>query len=145
LNAADAPRKQGLGHQDVAGALVYPVFALVLMVMPLWIGLGASPIWDANEALYAETAREMLERSDFLHPTFNYAPRLQKPPFTYWAIAASYRLFGINEFAVRVPSALAATFLLGFLVWIVHRQTAILKAATPDPVSDFPPQRSCRA
>jgi 4-amino-4-deoxy-L-arabinose transferase-like glycosyltransferase len=101
------------------------------MVMPLWIGLGASPIWDANEALYAETAREMLERSDFLHPTFNYAPRLQKPPFTYWAIAASYRLFGINEFAVRVPSALAATFLLGFLVWIVHRQTAILKAATP--------------
>ncbi len=81
---------------------------LAALCLPYCINLGTSSIWDANEAFYAETPREMLESGDFLAPRFNYAPRTQKPPFTYWAILASYAFFGVNEFAVRLPSALAA-------------------------------------
>lgn len=81
---------------------------LVLISLPYAINLGKSSIWDANEAFYAETPREMLVSGDYLAPHFNFQPRAQKPPLTYWAVLLSYKLFGVSEFAVRLPSALAA-------------------------------------
>jgi 4-amino-4-deoxy-L-arabinose transferase-like glycosyltransferase len=84
------------------------VVVLIAACMPYCINLGKSSIWDANEAFYAETPREMLTSGNYLAPHFNFQPRVQKPPLTYWAILVSYKLFGVNEFAVRLPSALAA-------------------------------------
>ena len=81
---------------------------LILISLPYSINLGKSSIWDANEAFYAETPREMLVSGDYLAPHFNFQPRAQKPPLTYWAVLLSYKLFGVSEFAVRLPSALAA-------------------------------------
>ena len=81
---------------------------LLALSLPYCINLGVSSIWDANEAYYAETPREMLAAGDYLAPRFNFVPRDQKPPFTYWVIVASYKLFGISEFSVRLPGALAA-------------------------------------
>jgi 4-amino-4-deoxy-L-arabinose transferase-like glycosyltransferase len=83
--------------------------------------LGKSSIWDANEAFYAETPREMLTSGDYLAPHFNFAPRAQKPPLTYWAVLLSYKLFGVREFAVRVPSALAAIGVILFCYGLAHR------------------------
>ena len=84
--------------------------ALVLLAisLPYFINLGKSSIWDANEAFYAETPREMLVTGDYLAPQFNFQPRAQKPPLTYWMVLASYKVFGVSEFSVRLPSALAA-------------------------------------
>ena len=87
---------------------------LLIISLPYFINLGKSSIWNINEAFYAETPREMLVTGDYLSPTFNYQVRAQKPPLTYWAILASYRLFGVNEFAVRFPGALAALGVLLF-------------------------------
>lgn len=87
---------------------------LVALALPYCINLGASSVWDANEAFYAETPREMLTSGDWLAPRFNFIPRAQKPPLTYWPILFSYQLFGVNEFALRVPSALAAIGILLF-------------------------------
>jgi len=56
-----------------------------------------------NEAFYAESVREMLELGSYLVPYYNYEPRLQKPPLTYWLILPSVKLFGLNEFAIRLP------------------------------------------
>jgi 4-amino-4-deoxy-L-arabinose transferase-like glycosyltransferase len=81
---------------------------LAALAMPYFINLGASSIWDGSEAFYAETPREMLESGDWLSPHFNFEPRVNKPPLTYWAVAVSYKIFGVNEFAVRLPGALAA-------------------------------------
>jgi 4-amino-4-deoxy-L-arabinose transferase-like glycosyltransferase len=50
----------------------------------------------------------MLKTGNYLAPHFNFHPWAQKPPLTYWVILVSYKLFGVNEFAVRLPSALAA-------------------------------------
>ena len=50
----------------------------------------------------------MIERGDYVVPYFNNRYRFDKPPFTYWAQVASYRVFGENPFAARLPSALAA-------------------------------------
>jgi 4-amino-4-deoxy-L-arabinose transferase-like glycosyltransferase len=81
---------------------------LVSLALPYFINLGASSIWDGSEAFYAETPREMLASGDWLSPRFNFEPRVNKPPLTYWAVAVSYKIFGVNEFAVRLPGALAA-------------------------------------
>jgi hypothetical protein len=56
-----------------------------------FVALGNSAIWDANEAFYVETPREMLEAHDFLNPTFNYLPRFNKPVLSYWIVAGSTR------------------------------------------------------
>ena len=99
------------------------VHAIILLAisLPYFINLGTSSIWDASEAFYAETPREMLVTGDFLAPHFNFAPRVQKPPLTYWIIAASYKIFGIGEFAVRLPGAFAGLGIILFSYGIGRR------------------------
>ena len=45
--------------------------ALVAALTPLFVNLGGATIWDANEAYYVETPREMLESGDYINPSFN--------------------------------------------------------------------------
>src|SRR5262244_2408148 len=66
-----------------------------------------SVIIDDGDALYADVAREMLARHDWITPYANGVRMLDKPPLLYWLTAASYWVFGVGEFATRVPTALA--------------------------------------
>ena len=50
----------------------------------------------------------MIARGNYIVPYFNNQLRLDKPPLTYWAQVASYRVFGESDFAARFPSAIAA-------------------------------------
>jgi 4-amino-4-deoxy-L-arabinose transferase-like glycosyltransferase len=68
------------------------------------------PLIDRDEPRFAEASREMIERDDYVVPYFNNHLRLDKPPLTYWAQVASYRIFGENDFAARFPSTVAAAF-----------------------------------
>jgi 4-amino-4-deoxy-L-arabinose transferase-like glycosyltransferase len=63
----------------------------------------------------------MLDSGDYFAPHFNFVPRAQKPPLTYWAVLLSYKLFGVSEFAVRVPSALAAMGVIIFCYGLGRR------------------------
>src|SRR5262249_994402 len=56
----------------------------------------------------AEAAREMLEAENWIVPTFNFELRVDKPVLLYWLQLACYSLFGVCEFAARLPSAMAA-------------------------------------
>src|SRR5262245_21152810 len=58
--------------------------------------------------MYAAPPIWMLETGDYLVPHYEGGPFLQKPPLTWWIIAASYSLLGVSVFAARLPSALAA-------------------------------------
>jgi 4-amino-4-deoxy-L-arabinose transferase-like glycosyltransferase len=71
-------------------------------------GTWSLPLIDRDEPRFAEASREMIERGDYIVPYFNNQLRLDKPPLTYWAQAVSYRVFGENDFAARLPSAIAA-------------------------------------
>jgi 4-amino-4-deoxy-L-arabinose transferase-like glycosyltransferase len=81
--------------------------------------LGSRALNEPDEGRYAEIAREMIVAGDWLVPHLWYLPHLDKPPMTYWLVAVSMKLFGQNEWAVRLPIALAgisgvcAAFLLG--------------------------------
>jgi len=81
----------------------------------LW-NLGNIGLVDETEPLFAEAARQMTVTGDFITPYFNGATRFDKPPLVYWLMAVAYRAIGVNEWAVRLPSALSAIALtcLGF-------------------------------
>jgi 4-amino-4-deoxy-L-arabinose transferase-like glycosyltransferase len=86
---------------------------LVLAVVPYFVGLGASSIWDANEAYYVETPREMLESGDYINPSFNYEPRFNKPVLSYWMVAGLYKVFGVSVGVQRLAIAASAMVMIG--------------------------------
>ncbi len=87
-----------------------------LIVPALFVALGDRPVYKIQEVRIAETAREMLASGDFIVPRYNGELRLQKPPLPYWATAASFALAGVDEVAVRLPSALFG-LLSALLMW----------------------------
>lgn len=95
-------------------ALLIALFAALLFI-PF---LGAVHLFDWDEINFAESAREMLATGDYFHVQINYQPFWEKPPLFFWLQAASMQLFGINEFAARLPNALCgiATLLVIFQV-----------------------------
>ena len=77
----------------------------------LWLYLGGLtrlPLQRGNEPMYAAPPIWMLETGDYLVPHYEGGPFLQKPPLTWWILAASYKLLGVSVFAARLPSAIAA-------------------------------------
>src|SRR5215218_5932026 len=71
-------------------------------------GTWTLPLIDRDEPRFAEASREMMQRGDYVVPYFNNRYRFDKPPLTYWCQNLSYRAFGVNDFAARFPSAVAA-------------------------------------
>ena len=98
------------------------LFILASGVVPYFLGLGSSSLWDANESFYAEAARTMVETGDYVSPSFNGRPRFNKPVLPYWIIAGSYHVLGVSEKAERLPIAIgglvmiATAFGLGMLL-----------------------------
>lgn len=92
---------------------------LALTLFTFFFLLGSRALNEPDEGRYSEIAREMIETGDWLVPHLWYLPHLDKPPMTYWLIAVSMKLFGQNEWAARLPVALAgvsgvwAAFLFG--------------------------------
>jgi len=107
------------------------LFLLAAIGLCFW-GAGRTPLFDTDEPRYAQTAREMMERGDWVLPTFNGQPRYAKPALFYWLLVGAYRLFGVNEFAARFWSGIAA-MAIALLLFFAFRnsfgETASLVAA----------------
>jgi 4-amino-4-deoxy-L-arabinose transferase-like glycosyltransferase len=97
-------------------ALLVILIALAALLHVVTVGTG--DLYSETEGQYAGAAREMVASHNWLLPTNNGIPRLQKPPLLYWLIIASYKILGVNEAAARLPLALAvvATVALIFLI-----------------------------
>jgi 4-amino-4-deoxy-L-arabinose transferase-like glycosyltransferase len=80
--------------------------ALGLLVL-LLAGLGRAPLFDVDEGAFSEATREILASGDWGHTTLNGSDRFDKPIGVYWLQALSAQIFGLNEFSMRLPSALA--------------------------------------
>jgi 4-amino-4-deoxy-L-arabinose transferase-like glycosyltransferase len=85
---------------------------LGLGVAVYFVSLGNSAIWDANEAYYVETPREMLEAHDLVNPSFNYEPRFNKPVLSYWIVAGLYKAFGVSVAVQRFGIAIGAVLII---------------------------------
>jgi len=92
---------------------------LLLSSILLFSRLGHLALIDPDEPRYAESAREMMISGDYAVPHLNFTPRVNKPILFYWLILASYKIFGVNEFAARFPSAVFGLILiLGLYFWV---------------------------
>ena len=95
------------------------LFAFVLVL--LFYRLGAPALFEPDEGRNAEKAREILLLNDWITPHENFHAVLDKPIFFYWLIALSYNVFGISEWAARVPSALNAFGCVVVVYFFVRR------------------------
>jgi 4-amino-4-deoxy-L-arabinose transferase-like glycosyltransferase len=95
---------------------------LVLGILYIY-GSRQPVIYDETEGQYAGAAREMIAAGEWIVPSNNGVPRFQKPPFLYWMMVGSMKIFGVNEFAARLPGALAALGWL-FAVYLLGRRIA---------------------
>lgn len=95
----------GRAWPQVRAGTTYLLLALALPAFFLFYGLGAFPLRDNNEGLYAGIAREMLASGDYIVPRLNGVPYLEKPPLLYWLAALSMALLGQEPAAARLASA----------------------------------------
>ena len=96
-------------------------------------GLGVGTLWDNSETAYGEVAREILITHDPVVLHLNGAPWFIQPPLYFWIAAAFAKMFGVTEFALRLPSALATIAMaaaVGYVVARVASSRAALLAAT---------------
>ena len=77
-------------------------------IAALALGTARAPLWDEDEPRFAVIARTMVETGDWVVPVFNGTLAVDKPVLMHWAMAACMSVFGVNEFACRLPSMIAA-------------------------------------
>src|SRR5437764_2666983 len=96
-----------------AGWIVVAAASLVFLV-----GILSPPrLMDDVDAVQAQIARNMLVSGDWVTARLNGVAYLEKAPLKYWMIAVSYRIFGVHDWAARLPLALSIVL----LCWIVYR------------------------
>ncbi len=96
-------------------------------------GLGTGTLWDNSETAYGEVAREILLTHDWVVMHLNGAPWYVQPPLYFWIAASFGKLWGISEFTLRLPSALATIAMaagVGYVVARVASARAAILAAT---------------
>lgn len=89
--------------------------AIVLLYI---VPLGSYPLMEPDEGRYAEIPREMIASGNYITPMLNYVKYFEKPVFLYWMNAASFHVFGQNEFAARIGTALCALAGAGVTAWL---------------------------
>ncbi|MBD2493456.1 glycosyltransferase family 39 protein [Nostoc sp. FACHB-280] len=104
-------------------SLVVTLSVLWLMLIG-WIGygwnLGNVGLVDETEPLFAEASRQMFVTGDWITPFFNGVTRFDKPALIYWCQALAYSIIGVNEWAVRLPSAIAAIAVISLAFYTVQ-------------------------
>lgn len=109
-----------LRRTDVEIGLVSTCALLLLL-----IGQNEIPIINGDEARFAEAAREMSAKQEYVVPTFGGVDRYDKPILSYWLTQASYRAFGVSEWTARFPSNLAAAAVIGLVAWSARRRWGV--------------------
>jgi 4-amino-4-deoxy-L-arabinose transferase-like glycosyltransferase len=86
-----------------------------------FFGLGAFGLTGADEPRYAQIAREMLARHDWIVPTLNGSPWLEKPVLLYWKMMSSYAILGVSDLAARIPAAFHAAAVVFGIFFFMRR------------------------
>ena len=85
----------------------YKIALIIILIISFILPLGIVPLFDLDEGAFSEATREMLNSGDYITTYLNGNLRFDKPILIYWLQLLSVKSFGLNEFALRLPSALA--------------------------------------
>jgi 4-amino-4-deoxy-L-arabinose transferase-like glycosyltransferase len=119
------------------------IWLLLITWLAFFWNVGSIGIIDETEPLFAEASRQMVATGDWITPYYNDVTRFDKPILIYWLQALAFSVFGINEWAVRLPSTLSAFGLtcLGFYtLWLFGVNPGANSSPNPDniyPKSQF--------
>jgi 4-amino-4-deoxy-L-arabinose transferase-like glycosyltransferase len=89
----------------MTSSLRHQALLAVIAAMLFFFNLGQAHLWDVDEAIFSQAAREMFERGDLVTPYFNGQVFPDKPALMYWLMIVGYEMFGPTEFAARFWSA----------------------------------------
>jgi 4-amino-4-deoxy-L-arabinose transferase-like glycosyltransferase len=110
-----ASQKYDLDVLSKASARRFAWAGVVLLFLAVYLGSAFTPaLQDDVDSSHAEAAREMMTRGDYVTLHINGVRYLEKAPLMYWLVAGCYRVFGVSDFATRLPTV-AAMFLLVLL------------------------------
>jgi 4-amino-4-deoxy-L-arabinose transferase-like glycosyltransferase len=116
-----------MAREPFSISLHLPILALVLFIS-FFAHLGSIPLFDMGESVYAEISREMLVNQDFTTAYLNGTPYFHQPVLFYWMQAATIKVLGLNEMALRLPSAIA-TLIWALAVFMFVRRLYDFKTA----------------
>ncbi|MFN7835342.1 MAG: phospholipid carrier-dependent glycosyltransferase [Burkholderiaceae bacterium] len=98
------------------------LWLLALGFIVIWLlGLGFRVLIKTDEGRYAEIAREMLVSGDWLTPRLNDLLYFEKPPLQYWATAAAFAVFGLQDWAARLWTGLSGLLAIAITGWCATR------------------------
>jgi len=121
LNSTPPIRSRAAEEGDFQVPLWGVPFILILLYVCLFSGLGAIGLVGPDEPRYAAIARAMAESHDWVTPRLWGTPWFEKPVLYYWTAGIAMRVFGVGEFAARLPSALAALLAVAAIKWAALR------------------------
>lgn len=115
-------RGEELARGSVSGVNIALLFSLIVVFLRMLV-LVEPALVDPSEGRFASAALQMLQSGDWITPKIHdygngWIPYLAKPPLHMWLVASSLWLFGVNEFAARLPSFLALIGSAAVLFWI---------------------------
>src|SRR5712671_2622110 len=129
MGSVDAlPMDEAMGHsgrpnrgiqiRNSQSSLRYELI-VVLVAAAIYFGCVPSPpsLMDDVDAVQAQIARNMLDSGDWVTARLNGVAYLEKSPLIYWTIAVSFAIFGMHDWAARIPVALSAVL----LCWLTFR------------------------
>ncbi len=99
----------------------YKIILGFFIIFSFFMPLGLSPLFDLDEGAFSEATREMLLNHNFITTYLNGDLRFDKPILIYWFQALSVSIFGLNEVALRLPSAIFGAFWVCLVFWFVKR------------------------
>jgi len=103
--------------------------AVFFLFLAIYVGSAFTPaLQDDVDTSHAVAAREMITRGDYVTLHINGVRYLEKAPLMYWLVAGCYRVFGVSDFATRLPTV-AAMFLLALLGMLWGRRAFGQRAA----------------
>lgn len=106
------------GVRRLPAELIIVIGALILFV-PF---LGTTHLFDWDEINFAEASREMLVTKNYAIPQIGFEPFWEKPPLFFWLQVICMKLFGVNEFASRLPNAVCGVLTLLLLFRLGKKQ-----------------------
>ena len=102
-------------HPSKGSHLSAVLFLALICYLIFFYGLGRYALWDPDEGRIGVIAKEMAASGNWVTLTQNGAPYYDKPVPYFWLVALCLKLLGLSELAVRLPSALAASLMVGFV------------------------------
>src|SRR5271169_2338497 len=97
-------------RRSEVGASWPALLAVILLASAVFLACIVSPpsLMDDVDAVQAQIARNMLDSGDWVTARLDGVAYLEKAPLVYWTIAGSYAVFGVHDWAARLPIALSA-------------------------------------